>query len=161
MIRIRPLALVSALLVTACGTADPTGITGQSATTAPVAPGASSVRPQADPSGQFVGEGFKTQYAWVRLRQDSFWIRPGDRTRLWLDISSSKAVRRYSADWRVNEGRLQRWRTDNYWEWNYWTAPETAGRYRFSIWVDIEYEDGTRDREWLNEYLRVDDRRAE
>ncbi len=155
MIRIRQgLGLVLALLVSACGTAT-VGSAPGTGTAAPKTTAAASATAVAAPDSQAQRTEVRTRNAWVRLRQDSFWIRPGDRTRLWLDISSSKQIRRYSADWSVTQGRLDRWRTDNYWEWNYYTAPDREGSYWLRVWVDIEYTDGTRDREWLSDYLRV------
>ena len=155
------LGLVLALLASACGTGTVGGSAATTAsqattTTAQVAKAAPVAVPQGE---QAVRPEVRTKYAWVRLRQDSFWIRPGDRTRLWLDISSSKPVRRYDADWTVFEGRLDRWYTNSTWEWNYWTAPEREGSFLLRVWVDIEYADGTRDREWVSEYLRVNQNR--
>lgn len=75
--------------------------------------------------------------------------------RLWLDIQADKPIRRYEAEWSALEGRLDRWRTSDIWEWNYWTAPEREGSYYLRVWVDIEYTDGTMDREWVSDFLRV------
>lgn len=124
MRRIRQgLGLVLSLLVTACGTGNSGGTPAGTGSFAKDPVQATSVAPAGTHSaGQTARPEVRTRYAWVRLRQDSFWIRPGERSRLWLDISSSKPVRRYEADWSITQGRLDRWRTDNYWEWNYWTA---------------------------------------
>lgn len=144
------LGLVTALLVSACGT----GTNGSAPQQKSVQP-APTGKVEAAGASQVARPEARTRYAWVRLRQDSYWIRPGDRTRLWLDIQSSKPVRRYDADWTAFDGRLDRWRTSDVWEWNYWTAPDREGSFYLRVWVDIEYSDGTRDREWLSEWLRV------
>ncbi len=95
-------------------------------------------------------------HAWVRLRQETYFVHPGDRVRMLLDIvSSDKPVDRAEARWRAWDGRFDRWITRTPWLDNEWTAPDRAGGYRMDVDLEIRYTDGTSDREDLNEIVWV------
>jgi hypothetical protein len=163
MRKLYSLVVASALLAAGCGTVQgsqvpggqPLAVSGSQSVRAASPNKAATGQDKAAGGGYVVGEGVRTKYAWVRLRQDTYFIRPGNQVRLWLDISASKPIRSFDADWYATEGRLYRWRTDNVWDWNYWTAPDREGSYWLRLNVNIQYANGTLDREWVNDYLRV------
>ncbi|MBM3268435.1 MAG: hypothetical protein FJZ01_12360 [Candidatus Sericytochromatia bacterium] len=103
-----------------------------------------------------VARDVRTKYAWVRLRQQSYFVHPGDRVRMLLDIiSSDKPVDRAEARWRSWDGRFDRWITRTPWLDNDWTAPSRAGGYRLDVDLEITYTDGTWEDTRLNEIVWV------